>query len=265
VDRLEKIVDFIDQPGIYSDPSLDVVNFEPEITWTQALAVQLAVKRRRAQAGDRILGHQASFTSAALRATYPDSPRPMIGTLLASMARTHGDCVDLNGGTAAIENEIGVILKSDLAGPDVTPADVLRCVEGFVPCLEVAVLARGRKKLPSWPHMIACQKPYGGYVVVGTRITPPQKFDPRLEGCVVSVDGEARTGSTGFEAMGSPLHVVAAIAQGLHAIGEGLKAGQLVMTGSLAQPPVVTATTRVVQAEFQTLGSIAVRFAGSAA
>lgn len=261
----EQLVDHIDQPGIDADPALDIIRLKPDITWDEALAVQLAVKRRRAAAGDRIVGHQASFTSAGVLKAFPDAPRPMVGTLLASLMRNDYDQVHLDADKVFIEVEIGLILERDLEGPCLTTAEVSAAIEGFIPAIEVAPLRPGvLERAYSYPHMIAVQKAVGGFVVLGSRITSPQSFDPRLEGCLASLNGEPRVGATGFEAMGNPLNVVVAMARRLHAVGEKLHAGQILITGSLPAPLVAVPGDQAARAEFQTLGSVSVRFGSRA-
>ncbi|HKQ80594.1 MAG TPA: fumarylacetoacetate hydrolase family protein [Steroidobacteraceae bacterium] len=260
---MDKLVAHIDQPGIDSDPARDITKLKPDISQQEALAVQLAVKRRRVAMGDRIIGHQASFTSAGIRSLFPDAPRPMIGTLLASIARADGDQVELDSDDVFIESEMALILGRDLEGRDLKPVDVLSAIDCFLPAIEVAPVRKGvLEKHYSWPHLIAVQKAFGGYVVFGSRCTPARSIDPRLEACLVSVDGEPRAAAAGFEAMGSPLNVVAAMAAGLHEIGEKLHAGQIIMTGSLAPPQRVSRANQVATLEFATLGSVCVRLRG---
>ena len=261
MDRIDALVAHVDQPGIDREPALDIVRLAPEVTQDEALAVQLAVKRRRVAEGDRIVGHQASFTSAAVQKAFPGAPVPMVGTLLASLLRTSGDLIEIGQDPTVLECEIGCVLKRDLAGPDLNPTEVLGAIEGFCPVVEVAPVRPGvREGQYSWPHMIAVQKAAGGYVVVGPRLTSPVRFDPRLEGCLVSVDGAPRAGAIGFEAMGNPLTVIAAVAAKLHRVGERLRAGQLVITGSLPAPQPVGPDDRTATAEFTTLGAVTLRF-----
>ena len=122
---VDSLADHIDQPGIDSDPSRDIQKLKPDITQAEALAVQLAVKRRHQAAGDRIIGHQSSFTSASVRSFFPDAPYPMIGTLLASVVRQDGDEVELDGDDGFIESEIALLLGGALEGPELSPLDVL--------------------------------------------------------------------------------------------------------------------------------------------
>ena len=257
---LNHLVDHLDQPGIDAKPELDVIKLKPDLDEETALALQLAVKKRRAAQGDRIVGHQASFTSAGVRALFPDAPQPMVGTLLKSQMRENGSFVRLDSDEVFIESELGALLKHDLEGPDLSHAEILAAIEGFLPAIEIAPLRDAVKaRLFSWPHMIAVQKAFGGYVVLGSKLTSPKGFDPRLEGCVVSMNGKARAGAVGLEAMGNPLAVIAAMARKLHAVGEKLRAGQVVITGSLPPPQVATKSDSDALLEFQTLGSVSVR------
>jgi 2-oxo-3-hexenedioate decarboxylase len=257
---LAELVSHIDQPGIDADPARDIIKLKPDITQDEALAVQLAVKRRRAEAGDRIIGHQASFTSAAIRKLFPDAPRPMVGTLLASIVRRSGEEVELDCEHAFIESELALVLGKDLEGAQLAPIEVLRAIDGFFPAIEVAPLRPGvLEGRYSWPHCIAVQKAFGGYVVFGDTITSPKGFNARLEACAVSVDGAERAVATGTEAMGNPLAVVAAMAAKLAPLGERLHAGQVIMTGTLAPPQRVSAANRCAGVEFAVLGCVSVR------
>lgn len=260
---LEQLIDHIDQPGIDSDPSKDIALLKPDITHEEALAVQLGVKRRKVAQGDRIVGHQGSFTSLSVRDMFPDAPCPMFGTLLESLARKDGEEVELDCEKVFIESEIAVLLKHDLEGPNLSPMDVLAATEGFLAAIEVAPLRPGvMEKKYSWPHLIAVQKAVGGFVVFGSKLSSPKDFDPRLEGCIINMDGEPKAGATGFEAMGNPLQVVSALAAAVHPIGEKLRAGQVIMTGSIAPPQVISPAHKIATLEFQTLGNVSVRFAG---
>jgi 2-keto-4-pentenoate hydratase len=262
--RIEDLANHIDQPGIDSDPARDIVHLKPDITQSEALQVQLAVKRRRAAAGDRIVGHQASFTSAGIRTLFPDAPRPMLGTILASIVRPSGAEIELDCEEAFIESEMAMILGRDLEGDDLTPHEVMRAIDCFLPSLEVAPLRPGVfDKAYSWPHLIAVQKAFGGFMVFGPRISASRRIDARLEACLVSIDGDERASGAGFEAMGSPVNVIVAMAAQLSEIGEKLHAGQVIMTGSLPPPQKITSANRVATVEFATLGNVSIRIAGN--
>jgi 2-keto-4-pentenoate hydratase len=257
---IERLADHIDQPGIDADADRDILKVDPGLTREDALAVQLAVKRRQVARGDRIVGHQASFTSRAVQAAFPDAPVPMVGTLTASLLLNGGDIATIGSDPTVIETELGILLKRDLEGANLSDAEVLAAIEGFFPAIEVAPVRPGvREGAFSWQHMIAVQKAVGGFVAAGSRLTKAKGFDPRLEGCLVSIDGVPKGGAIGYEAMGNPLRVVAAMAERLGRIGERLRAGQFLITGSLPAPQLLTRGDRCVTVEFSTLGPLDIR------
>jgi 2-keto-4-pentenoate hydratase len=259
---IEELADHIDQPGIDGDPERDISLKRPGITREEALQVQLAVKRRHVAQGDRIIGHQASFTSAGVRKLFPEAPAPMVGTLLASLARSNGEEITLTSDEAFLECEIALILKRDLEGPDLTDLEIANAIDCYLPPIEIAPLRPGVRDLAySYEHLIAVQKAPGGYVIFGDRRVPAHAIDPLLEGCLVSVDGKRLIGATGFEAMGGPARVIAGMARALSDVGEKLLAGQVIMTGSLPLPPVITRANRVASIAFANLGEITTRLA----
>ncbi|WP_066561066.1 2-keto-4-pentenoate hydratase [Croceicoccus bisphenolivorans] len=263
MDIADHLIDHMDTPGIDSDPERDITKLKPDMTQDEALALQLAVKRRRVARGDRIIGHQASFTSAGIRKMFPDSPRPMVGTLLHSIMRPDGEEVQLDCDDVFIESEMALVLGRDLEGDQLTPTGILAAIDGFLPAIEVAPLRPGvMEGKYSWAHNIAVQKADGGYVIFGSKITPARSIDPRTEACLVSIDGEPRAAAAGFEAMGSPIFVVGEMVKKLHAIGEKLHAGQVIMTGSLPPPQRVSGANKCATVEFGTLGAVTVRLRG---
>jgi 2-keto-4-pentenoate hydratase len=258
---LEKLISAIDRPGSDRDLTNDIIHIAPDLTLEDALRVQLAVKRRCVERGDRIVGHQASFTSAVMQKLVPSMPPPMVGTLLASHVRYSGDTVELlDDDPFGIESELGILLGKDLRGPNVTTIEALAAVEAYVPAIEVAPFRPGLVE-GKWSnqHLIAVQKAPGGYIVFGSQLTSVSGFDSRNEGVIVSVDGKARASAAGVEAMGGPIYVLAAIANRLAAAGEFLKAGQLVITGSLPPAQIINAREGFAEVEFTRLGRVQVR------
>jgi 2-keto-4-pentenoate hydratase len=259
---LDELVDLVDRPGVDRDADQDILRVAPQLSLDEALRVQIGAKRRREAAGDLIAGHQASFTSAAAQKFVPSMPPPMVGTLLRSILRSDGDTIELDGDPAFIESEIGVLLKRDLVGPNVTTLQAMLAIEAFFPAIEVAPLRPGvLEGKYSNQHMIAVQKASGGYVFTGSLLTSPRDFDARLEGVVVSINGQVRGSAAGAEAMGNPVAVLASVANRLAAAGEYLRAGQIVITGSLPAPQRLVAGDREACAEFTRLGRVTVRIA----
>jgi 2-keto-4-pentenoate hydratase len=82
------------------------------------------------------------------------------------------------------------------------------------------------------------------------------------KGVVISVNGVPKRSATGVEAMGHPLNVVAAIANEIALHGESLKAGMVLLTGSLTNNVAVSPGDQI-RVEFTRIGSVGARFIGA--
>jgi 2-keto-4-pentenoate hydratase len=96
-------------------------------------------------------------------------------------------------------------------------------------------------------------------IVLGRPLTPVAGLDLSLEGVVYEQNGQIVATSTAAEVLGNPLNSLAWLANTLGAMGRGLRAGDLVLTGSISKVlrPKVGESIR---ASFTRLGSVACRF-----
>ena len=101
---------------------------------------------------------------------------------------------------------------------------------------------------------------YAKAIVLGGALTPVTGIDLALEGLVYEQSGVVVATSTAFEVMGNPLNSLAWIANHLGARGLGLRAGDVVMTGSVSKILAAKAGDTV-RATFTRLGSVSVTFA----
>jgi 2-keto-4-pentenoate hydratase len=74
--------------------------------------------------------------------------------------------------------------------------------------------------------------PLAGRFVVGAPV-PPDGIDLRLTGVVLEHNGEVVATAAGAAVLGHPAAAVAWLARSLAAAGEGLRAGQVVLSGGL--------------------------------
>jgi 2-keto-4-pentenoate hydratase len=147
-------------------------------------------------------------------------------------------------------------MRTDLAGPGVTPPRALQAVEGALPALELVDFRMSGKPVAS---DVVADGVFAKAVVVGTMLTPVTHLDLALEGLVYELSGTIAATNTAAEVMGGPANSLAWIANHLGARGLGLRAGDIVMTGS------VSALLRpkagdTVRATYTRLGSVAARF-----
>ena len=253
---IEKLADWLLEIVEGRQPWQDIMERDPKLSDDDAYRVQGALMRRRVANGDALVGYKAAVTNAKAQAERGMSG-PMVGALLTSAVLPEGPRVPFVADARnAIEGEVGVILKADLPGPNVTPMDALMAIGGYMPAIEVAVQPKGVKRST---QMTYATHKSAGWVIFGGPITAPHGIDLRTEGMTLYINGEVRATATAAEVLGDPLISVAAIANHVHKYGGCLRAGDKMITGSINQP-IDLAPGDDVRFDFTRLGSVGCRF-----
>lgn len=248
---LATLVDIRRQPRAIPPPSESAA-----LSLDEAYAVQDRLRERLLAGGERVIGWKAGFTNAGLQKTYGVSA-PVCGFLLAGGVLSSGAEVPMSRFSAlVVEAEIAFVMRTDLAGPGVTPPRALQAVDGAMPALELVDFRMSGK--PTAADVVA-DGVFAKAIVLGTVLTPVHHLDLALEGLVYELSGAVAATNTAAEVMGSPANSLAWIANHLGARGLGLRAGDVVMTGS------VSALLRpkagdTVRATYTRLGSVSARF-----
>jgi 2-keto-4-pentenoate hydratase len=222
----------------------------------EAYAVQDRVRETLMARGERVAGWKAAFTNAAMQKTYGVT-EPVCGFLLASGVLGNGAEVPMSRFVVPIvEAEIAFVMRSDLAGPGVTPPRALLAVEGALAALELPDFRMSGKPIGS---DLVADGIFANAVVLGAGLTPVTHLDLALEGLVYEMNGAVIATNTAAEVLGNPLHSLTWVANHLGARGLGLRAGDIVMTGSvsLLLRPKAGDTVR---ASYTRLGSVSARF-----
>jgi 2-keto-4-pentenoate hydratase len=157
----------------------------------------------------------------------------------------------------AVEAEIAFVMRRDLAGPGVTAAQATLAVEGAVPALELIDV---RYEGPYVGTDVIADGVFARAIVVGAALTPIAAVDLALEGLVYEHNGAIAGTATAAEVMGNPLSSLVWLANHLGARGLALRAGDVVMTGSVSKL-LRLAAGDVVRARYTRLGSVGVRLA----
>jgi 2-keto-4-pentenoate hydratase len=221
-----------------------------------AYAVQDRVREALVGRGERVIGWKAGFTNRAAQQAF-GTTEPVCGFLLGSGTLADGAEVAMSRFVQpAVEAEVAFLMKDDLAGPGIAAADAVRAVEGAMPALEL-VDSRFTGK-PTGTDVIA-DGVYANAIVLGSSLTSVAHLDLALEGLVYELNGAIAATNAAAEVMGNPAHSLAWIANHLGARGLGLRAGDIVMSGSvsLLLRPKAGDTVR---ARFTRLGSVSARF-----
>jgi 2-keto-4-pentenoate hydratase len=229
---------------------------DPTLGIADGYAVQSELIKLILADGDRIVGYKAGLTSEPMQ-TMLQVDQPDYGPVLASTLYQDGDEVSLSRLIQPkIEAEIVLMLGEELRGPGVTVDDARRAVHGAAAAMEIV-----DSRFENWRIRLAdtvADLASNGAVVISEQTVPLADCDPRLIGMVVTRNGSLVATGAGAAALGSPLAVVAWLANTLATDGIALEAGQLVMTGALhAAVPMQPGEEYL--AEFDRLGSVSVK------
>jgi 2-oxopent-4-enoate/cis-2-oxohex-4-enoate hydratase len=202
---------------------------ETGMTVVDAYRIQQRTMCRRLTGTDRVIGRKIGLTSLVIqRALGVD--RPDFGQLLASMNSTGivntGELI-----APKAEGEVAFLLKHDLAGPGVTAAGVLQATELVMPCFEVC-----DSRIRDWKIKLVdtvADNASAGRFVLGSQGRSPRDVELVTCGMVIYKNGSLECTGAGAAALGSPINCVVWLANALGALGSGLKAGELILSGAL--------------------------------
>ena len=233
--KIEKYGDELYDALINRKAVAPLTDREADITIEEAYQIQQRMIQRRLDAGETIIGKKIGVTSKVVMDMLKVS-QPDFGMMTSGMVFNEGESIDTSTMIAPrAEAEVAFVLKSDLMGPGVTAADVLRATDFVVPCFEIV-----DSRIQDWKIKIqdtVADNASCGVLVLGGRRKSPADIDLALAGMVLEKNGEIISTSTGAAVQGSPVNAVAWLANTLGNLGIGLKAGEVILSGS--QSPLV--------------------------
>lgn len=228
----------------------------PDLTLEAGYEIQRALEKALCERGDRVVGWKAGLTNAALQESYGVS-EPVLAFLLGSSVFSSGDPVPVSRFVSlGLEVEMAFVMKAGLAGPGVTPASALLAVEGALPAFELIDFRLSGK--PRGMDFVA-DGVLANAIVLGGPVTRVDGLDLALEGVLYEENGQRVATSTAAEVMGNPLNSLAWLANALGRLGGTLRAGDVVLTGSISKVFRPKAGDAV-RASFTRLGSVSCRF-----
>ncbi len=207
-----------------------------------------------------LVGYKIGCTSAVMQ-RYISIPHPCGGGMFAKgvhqsgVSLRHKDYVRVG-----IECEIAVRLARDLAPSDTpfTADSVAQAIESYLPAIEIV-----DDRYADWRSIGAPTLVADDFFAAGCVLGAPvaRSVAPDLltvAGRAVINGAEAGRGS-GADVLGHPHNALAWLANYLAADGKGLRAGQIVLTGSLVQTVWLNAGDKVL-IELDGLGAVEVDF-----
>jgi 2-keto-4-pentenoate hydratase len=153
---------------------------------------------------------------------------------------TAEQALDVGQPLTAVEHDaapvLAFVMSRDLAGAHVTTTDVLAATSSVAVGIE-------------------CIDPADGGRFVSASPVPVTGIDLRLIGVVLEHNGDVVATASGAAALGHPAASVAWLVRSLAGTGDGLRAGQVVLSGRLT-PGVPVVAGDVVVASIDRIGSV---------
>jgi 2-keto-4-pentenoate hydratase len=208
-----------------------------------------------------MVGYKIGCTSAVMQ-QYLDIPHPCGGGVFAKGVHQSGaSLLAKDFVRVGVECEIAVRLARDLA-PSQAPftADaVAQTIEAYLPAIEIV-----DDRYADWQSIGAPTLVADDFFAAGCVLGKPvvRAAAPDLLDVVgrALINGNEVSRGTGADVLGHPHHALAWLANHLAARGKGLRAGQIVLTGSLVKTIWLNAGDKVMM-DLSGLGAVAVSFA----
>jgi len=222
----------------------------------RGMRVQLDQRCERLAAGDKSLGWKVGFGAPAMLKQLGISG-PLLGFLTQNARVQSGGSVSLAGWTKPVaEPEIAVHIGRDVpAGADRDTATA--AIAGISPAIELVDVHTP----PQDPERILGENIYQRHVVLGG--TGPARAGAKPDGltCRILRHGQESARTTDPQAnTGQWVEIVRHVADVLAAFGERLRAGEIIITGSVVPPLALEPGEADIAFEVDPLGGVAVRF-----
>jgi 2-keto-4-pentenoate hydratase len=222
---------------------------------TKGMAAQMSMRRKQLSSGARHLGWKVGFSTPAAMERM-GTTAPLFGFMTDRSLVSSGSIVSIAGWTRGVlEPEVAVHLGSDVPSR-ADDAEVRAAISGLGPAVELADLDPDVQDVEA----ILAGDIFHRHVLLG----PVDRS--RAGGSITGV--EALVFRNGAKIAGGPgpadfpaetMVILRALAHELEANGEALRAGDVVITGSLV-PPIKIGPGQALRAQVTPLGEIEVRF-----
>ncbi|MFF1920455.1 2-oxo-hept-4-ene-1,7-dioate hydratase [Streptomyces sp. NPDC058221] len=218
--------------------------------------------------GQVVRGHKIGLTSRAMQVS-SQITEPDFGVLLDEMFHESGSEIPFTRYIEPrVEVELAFVLARPLRGTALTAADVLAATDHILPALEIIDsrierFAAGSGTPRTVLDTISDNAANAG-IVLGGRPVRPWDLDLRWASALLYRNEVIEETGVAAGVLGNPAAGIVWLARKLAAFGEGLEAGQVVLSGSFTRP-VAGRRGDVFHADYGPLGTISFRLDGDTA
>ena len=222
----------------------------------RGMQAQLAARRKRLDAGDQPLGWKVGFGAPAMLQLLNISA-PLVGFLTRNARVQSGASVSFAGWSKPVlEPEIAVHIGRDVPA-DADGETATAAIAGISPAIEIVDLTAP----PQDPERILSDNIYQRHVVLGG--AGPARAGAAAIGLtcrIIRRGGESARTTDPQANTGEWIGIVRHVADVLAAFGERLRAGEIIITGSVVPPLAIEPDEDAIAFEVDPIGGITVRF-----
>ncbi|MFX3633979.1 MAG: 2-keto-4-pentenoate hydratase [Candidatus Pristimantibacillus sp.] len=225
----------------------------PSLTIEQAYDLQKQLLLRKIQDGTRSIGYKLGLTSKAkqeMMGVY----EAIYGELTSDMLALEWEPIDFSQLIhPKAEPEIAFFMGEDLKGTNITGEDVLRATQYVAAAIEV-IDSRYLDFKFTLPDVVADNCSSAKFIIGGKMVPVRDVILPEL-GVVLSKNNQVMATGAGAAILGDPAVSVAWAVNKLGERGEGLRKGDIVLSGAITEA-IAFQPGDTIQAQFAQLGSI---------
>lgn len=225
----------------------------PEIEIEDSYAIQAQVFKIKQERGEKVIGKKIGLTSEGIRKQI-GVYEPDFSLITDTNVLRNDSSLKLSEmNIPRLEPEISFILKEDLRGPIVTNWDVIQATLGVAASFEVVDTRFDDYNFKIF-DTIADSASYGK-IILDNKIVPLDALDMTNVGLSVYRNGKLLKTATSAEVMGNPINSVVWLANKMLELGQYLKKGDVILSGSFT-PVFEVEAGDYFEAKFAGLGTI---------
>ncbi len=236
----------------------------PDITMDDAYSIQNAIYDQKLAEGRRVVGWKIGLTSRAmqnaLNINIPDS-----GILFDDMVFENGATVSKEHFIQPrVEAEIAFVMKSPLAGKNVSRKDVIAAIDYVIPSLEILDTRIFRTDPTTGKTRNICDtisdNAANAGIVLGEKKHAFDAYDLRWVGAMVFCNGGIEETGLGAGVLNDPVESVVWLARRMARYNQCIEAGHVILSGSFIRPLECPSGTEI-HADFGAFGEVNIHFA----
>ncbi len=228
----------------------------PNLKKSDAYDIQLAMMEKEIDAGAKIIGWKLGGTATKDASKF----NPSYGYILDKNMINNGGTIPVNhfpSGSVVVEAEIGFIIKNDITNGVSSINELIRHLDYVVGAIEIAqATAIQLSKESSLDINYVIASGMGQVATIkGDVKVPIESFDFENEKAKCFINDSLVAEGESSNIFGSPLNALFEFVNMLPKKGKSLKAGDLIITGSIYTNPALKEIADI-RVEFSTLGTI---------